>query len=77
MFRATSAHHQVSNYLLDVFRATSAHHQVSNYLLDVFRATSTHHQIGNKNYQKLHKFVISLNCTEMHGTKNIKTLKLQ
>jgi hypothetical protein len=28
--------------------------------------------MGNKNYEKLHQFVILLNCTEMHGTKNIK-----
>jgi hypothetical protein len=27
---------------------------------------------GNKNYQKLHQFVTSLNFSEMYGTKNIK-----
>jgi hypothetical protein len=33
---------------------------------------SVNNKIGNKNYQKLHQFVTSLNFTEMHGTKNIK-----
>jgi hypothetical protein len=65
----------LSNYLLNMFRVTSAHHQEFSLLYiqpPVICVAACPWHCLFANYQKLHHFVILLNCTEMHGTKNIK-----